>query len=175
MPIIYNFHIFLATFYMNYWTNLLTQCLVPVPVFCMFFVSQSIHIKRSPNAIKFTENYFGIYVIFGSWNHHKRRPTQTTIHQDAPEAPSALWWVVLTSYIDWTSTSGARKLISGKQSCKNLSAIGVTDLWEYKKRFLARSGNAKQNRTEREIQSWRGSRPSHAMDTKDRRGNPSPI
>ena len=33
----------------------------------------------------------------------------------------------------------------------------------------------KQRETERQIQSWRGSRPSHAMETMDERGNPSPI
>ena len=37
---------------MIYWTNLLIQCLVLVPVFCIFFVSQKIHIKQSPNTIK---------------------------------------------------------------------------------------------------------------------------
>ena len=58
MPILYHFHIFLATFYMIYWTNLLIQCQVLVPVFCMFFVSQTIHIKRSPNAIKFHGELF---------------------------------------------------------------------------------------------------------------------
>jgi hypothetical protein len=31
---------------------------VPVPVFCLFFVSQKIHIKRSPNAIKFYGELF---------------------------------------------------------------------------------------------------------------------
>ena len=75
------------------------------------------------------ENYFGIYVIFRSWNHRKRRPTQPK---------SAQWWVVPTSYIGWSSTSGARKLISRK-IVLNLSAIGVTDLREYEKLFLARS------------------------------------
>ena len=58
MPILYNFHIFLATFYMIYWSNLLIQCPVPVPVCCMFFVKQKIHIKRSPNAIKFYGELF---------------------------------------------------------------------------------------------------------------------
>ena len=33
----------------------------------------------------------------------------------------------------------------------------------------------KQRETERQIQSRRGSRPSHAMEAKDQRGNPSPI
>ena len=58
MPILYKFYILLATFYMIYWTNLLIQCPVPVPVFCMFFVSQKIHIKRSTNAIKFYGQLF---------------------------------------------------------------------------------------------------------------------
>ena len=65
----------------------------------------------------FTENYFGIYVIFGTWNHLKQRPVVGTIHQGAPEEPGVSWWVVHTSYVGWTSTSGARKLISGKKSC----------------------------------------------------------
>src|SRR3989337_4400414 len=58
MPILYNFHILLATFYIIFGTNILIQCPVPVPVFCMFFVSQKIHIKRSPNAIKFYGELF---------------------------------------------------------------------------------------------------------------------
>ena len=119
MPILHNFHILLATFYMIYWTNLLFQCLVPIPVFCMFFVSQNIHIKQSPNAIKFTENYFGIYVIFGSWNHRKWRPTHPTRHQGAPQAPGTWWWAVPTTYVGWSSTSGARKLISEKIMLKS--------------------------------------------------------
>ena len=57
MPLYYNFHILLATFYIISWTNILIQCPVPVPVCCMFFVSQNIHIKRSPNGIK-TNVYF---------------------------------------------------------------------------------------------------------------------
>ena len=36
-------------------------------------------------------------------------------------------------------------------------------------------GVQKQRETERQIQSRRGSRPSHAMETKDQRRNPSPI
>ena len=52
MPILFNFHILLATFYTIFGTNMLTQCPVPVPVCCMFYVSQKTHIKRSPNGIK---------------------------------------------------------------------------------------------------------------------------
>ena len=49
MPILFNFHILLATFSR---ANILIQCPVPVPVCCMFYVSQKPHIKRSPNGIK---------------------------------------------------------------------------------------------------------------------------
>ena len=40
-------------------TNLLTYCLVPVVVFCLFFTSQKINIKRSPNAVKLFVDFFG--------------------------------------------------------------------------------------------------------------------
>ena len=52
MPIFFNFHILLATFYTIFGTNILIQCLVPVPVCCIFYVSQKPHIKWSPNGIK---------------------------------------------------------------------------------------------------------------------------
>ena len=58
MPILFNFHILLATFYTIFGTNILIQCPVPVPVCCMFFVSQKIHIKRSPNGIKTDGDFF---------------------------------------------------------------------------------------------------------------------
>ena len=58
MPILYNFHILLATFYTIFGTNILIHCPVPVPVCCMFFVSQKIHIKRSPNGIKTDGDFF---------------------------------------------------------------------------------------------------------------------
>ena len=58
MPIFYNFHILLATFYIIFGTNILIKCLVPVPVFCLFFVSQNIQIKWSPNAVKIYGDLF---------------------------------------------------------------------------------------------------------------------
>ena len=65
MPILFNFHILLATFYIIFATNILIQCPVPVPVCCMFFVSQKTHTKRSPNGIKMDGAYFGKYKKFG--------------------------------------------------------------------------------------------------------------
>ena len=58
MPILLNFHILLATFYTIFGTNILIQCPVLVPVCCMFFVSEKIHIKRSPNRIKTDADFF---------------------------------------------------------------------------------------------------------------------
>ena len=64
MPILYNFHILLATFYTIFGTNILVQCPVSVPVCCMSFVSQKIHIKWSPNGIKTDGDFFGEYMWF---------------------------------------------------------------------------------------------------------------
>ena len=38
-----------------------------------------------------------------------------------------------------------------------------------------KSGDPRSQDADRQIQSRRGSRPSHAMEAKDQRGNPSPI
>ena len=78
MTILYNFHILLATFYTIFGTNILIQCPVPIPVCCMFFVLQKIHIKRSPNGIKTNGDFFGIYVIFGKKNQREMMPAGAT-------------------------------------------------------------------------------------------------
>ena len=65
MPIFHNFHILLATFYTIFGTNILIQCPVPVPVCCMFFVSQKPNIKRSPNGIKMDGDFF--WNIYDFW------------------------------------------------------------------------------------------------------------
>ena len=65
MPILFNFHILLATFYTIFGTNILIQCLVPVPVCCMFFVSQKTHTKQSPNGIKTDGDLF--WNIYEFW------------------------------------------------------------------------------------------------------------
>ena len=78
MPIFYNFYILLATFYTIFGTNILIQCPVLVPVSCMFFVSQKIHIKRSPNGIKTYGDIFGVYVNFGKWNQRETMPEGPT-------------------------------------------------------------------------------------------------
>ena len=45
-------------FYTIFGTNILIQCPVPVPVCCMFYVSQNIHIKGNPNGMKTDGAYF---------------------------------------------------------------------------------------------------------------------
>jgi len=49
---------FLCYFISFLGTNLLTQCLVPVAVFCLFLDFQIISTKRSPNATKLFDDYF---------------------------------------------------------------------------------------------------------------------
>ena len=84
MPMLFNFHILLATFYTIFGTNILIQCPVPAPVCCMFFVSRKPHIKRSPNGIKRTENIFGIFVIFGKKNQRETVPKGATRQGGVP-------------------------------------------------------------------------------------------
>ena len=94
MPILYKFHIFLATFYMIYWTNILIQCPAPVPVFCMFFVLQNIHIKRSPSAIKIYGELF--WNICDFW---EVESTQTKAHGLQKTLgrglPPGVWWCLV--------------------------------------------------------------------------------
>ena len=68
----------MATFYTIFGTNILIQYPVPVPVCCMFFVSQNIHIKRSPNRIKTDGDFFGIFMIFGKKNPREMVPEVAT-------------------------------------------------------------------------------------------------
>ena len=71
MRILFNFHILLATFYTIFGTNILIQCPVPVPVYCMFFVSQKPNIKQSPNGIKTDIELF--WNIYDFWEVKSRR------------------------------------------------------------------------------------------------------
>ena len=52
------FTIFLYHFGMIYGTNLLTRCIVPVPVFCCLFVSEKLFWEVSRIALIFYKNYF---------------------------------------------------------------------------------------------------------------------
>ena len=78
MPIFYNFHILLATFYIIFGTNILIQSPVSVPVCCKFYVSQKPNMKWSPNGIKADGDFFGIYMIFGKKNPRETVPEVAT-------------------------------------------------------------------------------------------------
>ena len=115
---IYNFWLFhaniiqlshiLAPFYMIYWTNLLIQCPVPVPVLCMFFVSQSIHIKRSPNAIKFHGELF--WTICEFWELESPQTEAHTGHKTPRHHPRARRMVVGCAHlVHWLELYFGRK------------------------------------------------------------------
>src|SRR3954468_6181203 len=88
MPIFYNFYILLVTFYTIFGTNILIQCPVPVPICCMFFVSQKIHIKRSPNGIKTDGDFF--WNICDFWEEESTRYDARGGHE-AGARPGPSW------------------------------------------------------------------------------------
>ena len=69
---------------------------MPVAVFCMFFTSQKINTKRSPNATKLYRDFlWNKWKILGpgyTWG----GPEEGTTHQGAPGGPNAPWSVVPT-------------------------------------------------------------------------------
>ena len=85
MPILFNFHILLATFYIIFGTNILIQCPVPVPVYCMFFVSQKPNIKRSPNGIKTDKDFF--WNIYDFWEVKSTRNSVRGGHETGGHVP----------------------------------------------------------------------------------------
>ena len=167
MPIFYNFYILLATFYTIFGTNILIQCPVPVPVFCMFFVSQKIHIKRSPNGIKTDGDFF--------WNICDFREEESTRY-DARGGPQGRGRTLDPRghpVRRLVPSSAARNPISGYKLISTQLELRIS--WNIRNGERPESKTQKPRETERQIQSRRGSRPSHAMETMDQRGNPSPI
>ena len=75
----------MTTFYTIFGTNILIQCPVPVPVCCMFFVTQKIHNKRSPNGIKTDGDFFGIFMNFEKWNQREMMLEGPTRQGDSPQ------------------------------------------------------------------------------------------
>ena len=64
MPILYNFHILLATFYMIYWTNLLIQCPLRVPVFLHVFCITENPYQKKPKCNKILRRIILEYMWF---------------------------------------------------------------------------------------------------------------
>ena len=170
MPILFNFHILLATFYTIFGTNILIECPVPVPVCCMFYVSQKPHIKRSPNGIKMDGEYFWNICDFweeesmwdGARGGHRAGVTPLSL-----VAPHKAVDALLLPQESYFLVKKSRRMFQANRS------YGSPYIYETVKGQQSR--RQKQRETERQIQSRRGSRPSHAMEAKDQRGNPSPI
>ena len=78
-------------------TNLLIQCQVPVDVFCMFFTSQEINTKRSPNATKLHRDFLWTRRHLMGQGCAGGCSEGSTTHQGMPRGPGAPWWVVPTS------------------------------------------------------------------------------
>ena len=58
-------HLIYYIIYAIFGTKILIQCPVPVPAYCMFYVSQKPHIKQSPNGIKTDGDHF--WNIYDFW------------------------------------------------------------------------------------------------------------
>ena len=134
MPIFFNFHILLASFYTIFGTNILIQCPVPVPVCCMFYVSQKTHIKRSPNGIKTDGELF--WNIYDFWEVKSTRYGARDGHE-AGGVPAYPWRAP-----DPRGHPVRRLLLFffckkanfwGKNCGEGFNRIGVTDLRIYKK------------------------------------------
>ena len=176
MPILFNFHIFLETFYTIFRTNILIQCPVPVHVCCMFFVSQKTHTKRSPNGIKTDGDLF--WNIYEFWEVESSRDGARGGHEvgGAPQgvrrAPDLRGHPVrrLGPFFRRKKANFRIEIVSKIQPNRS---YGSPVIKETVKGQNLRT--QKQRETERQIQSRRGSRPSHGMGAMDQRGNPSPI
>ena len=176
MPILYNFHILLATFYTIFETNILIQCPVPVPVCCIFFVSQKIHIKRSPNGIKMDGEYF--WNTCEIWKRiNARRCPRGPRGRGArlppgrapdPRGPPIRW--LLLFFV--RKKANFRRKIWAKVSIQ--SELRISGYIRNGERAESQNAETERDRGRR-IQSWRGPRPPHAMGAKDQRRNPSPI
>ena len=176
MPILYNFHIFLATFYMIYWTKLLIQCPVPILVFCMFFCIAEYPYQMKPKCNKFLRRIILEYMWFLgvgiTANGGPHRPRYTRVRP----RPLARGGGCSSPHMTVGVVVRAQgSLYPAKKLCKKINVIRVTDLRNIRNGFWPDLGDMKQKRIEREIQSRRGSRPSAAMETKYHRGKPSPT
>ena len=130
------------------------------------FVSQKTHIKWSPNGIKTDRDFFGIYVNFGKWNQHETM-LEGPMRHPVPHGHLVRW---LLPFFRRKKANIREKIVFKVSIQSELRISGNIRNGE-----RAESGTQKQRETERQIQSRRGSCPSHAMETMDQRGNPCPI
>ena len=89
-------------FYIIFGTNLLTQGPVSVAVFRLFFTSQEINIKRSPNTAKLFVHFYGPEDIQWARSTPGGCPEGGTTHQGVPGPPGTPRWVMPTSVASHT-------------------------------------------------------------------------
>ena len=135
MLISYNFHILLVTFYTVFRTNILFKCPVPIPVCCMFYVSQKPHIKQSPSGIKTDREYF--WNIWEIWEEESTRDGARGGHKagGAPAPPGRApspHGPLIRRFLLFFCRKKAN--FRGKSLSEGFSPIGVTDLHIYTKR-----------------------------------------
>ena len=78
---------------------------MPVVVFCMFFTSQEINIKWSPNAMKLLEDFFGREDIQWAKEAPGGMLEGLSTHQGVLGGPGAPRWVLPTSGAPRTASS----------------------------------------------------------------------
>ena len=176
MPILFNFHRFLATFYTIFGTNILIQCPVLVPICCMFFVSQKTPYQTESKQNKNGRMFF--LNIYEFWEEESMR-------DDAPRGPRGRGCAPgcqARPGPSWPLRKALGALLSPQESqypdrnrVQRTTQSELRISGNIKNGERAESGTQKQRETERQIESRRGSRPSHAMETMDQRGNPSPT
>ena len=83
----------------------MSKCLVLVAVFCLFFTSQEINIKRSPNTAKLLGEFLWTRTPRMGQSSTWGVPRGGTTHQGAPGPPSAPKLVVPTSMASRTPSS----------------------------------------------------------------------
>ena len=144
--------------------------------FSMFFVSQKIHIRRSPNGIKTYREYF--LNICDFWELESPQTEAHTAHK-TPGRARGPWRVVVGCALLERRLElyfGRKEAYIQKKNRVKISAQSELRIsGNIRNGFRPDLRNAKQKRIEREIQSRRGSRPFAAMETKGQRGNPSPT
>ena len=134
------------------------------------FVSQNIHIKRNPNGIKTDGAYF-----WNIWKIPEEKSTRDGARggHEAGGAPDPRGPPVrrLMPFFGCKKANFWYK--NSRRRFQSNRSYGSPYIYETVKGQNQRT--QKQREIERQIQSRRGSRPSHAMEAKDQRGNPSPI
>ena len=90
--------------------HILIQCPVPVPICCMFYVSQKPNIKQSLNRIKMEGAYF--WNIYDFWEEESTRNSVRGGHETGGRAPYP--WA--RPGLSWTTRKAVEALLLPQES-----------------------------------------------------------